>query len=143
MKYKVGDKIKVRSDLIVGQEYCDVFFIEEMKEYKGKEVTINSINYDIKEDNSLCCWTEEMFENEDCNNLEWIKVDNDQIKGVILQSDLSYQKIVKINPIEKHYGISYIKYTCPICNLMGNSHQVTKNQTNCELCGVNLNWKDI
>ena len=52
MKYKVGEKVIVRNDLIVGKTYEDVAFIKEMSKYKL--VTIKNSNknsYLINEDN--------------------------------------------------------------------------------------------
>jgi hypothetical protein len=40
MKYKVGDKVRVRDDLEVGQVYGDCEFIMEMKGFSGKIMTI-------------------------------------------------------------------------------------------------------
>lgn len=65
MKYKVGDKVRIRKDLIVDEIYGNESFVTGMKGMCGKVVTIDSVNegvelYRIKE-----CgynWTEEMFE---------------------------------------------------------------------------------
>lgn len=66
MKYKVGDIVKVRDDLIEENWYGEQDFIEDMSDYKGKYVTIARISgesdYEIKEDNGLWYWTDEMFE---------------------------------------------------------------------------------
>ena len=65
MKYKIGDKVKVRNDLKV-QRYGDRTFVERMEKYKGKLVTISEEFpgiYHIKEDkNENWDWTDEMFE---------------------------------------------------------------------------------
>lgn len=65
MKYKIGDKVKVRNDLKV-QRYGDKTFVERMEKYKGKLVTISEEFpgfYHIKEDkNENWDWTEQMFE---------------------------------------------------------------------------------
>ena len=67
MKFKVRDKVKVREDLVVGKRYDGWSFVEQMKEYKGRIVTIAKINefnysYDIVEDNGDCAWNDEMLE---------------------------------------------------------------------------------
>lgn len=65
MKYKVGDKVKVREDLEVDKRYGTEEFIEKMEEYKGKIVTIDTVNEDdyyIEEDKQTWSWTEEMLE---------------------------------------------------------------------------------
>ena len=72
-KYKVGDKVFVRDDLIVGKKYKmdgsdgdsdgENIFVSSMKYFKGKQVTIETISrgqYRIKE--SGFYWTDEMFE---------------------------------------------------------------------------------
>ena len=65
MMYKVGDKVRVRSDLKYGGFYGDRLFIGEMKYFIGKYVTIkevceNSRAYKIEE--TCFEWTDEMFE---------------------------------------------------------------------------------
>lgn len=66
MKYKVGDKVKVRNDLKVLKRYGDHTFVKRMEKYKGKLVTITDELpgfYHIKEDkNENWNWTEQMFE---------------------------------------------------------------------------------
>ena len=71
MKYKVGDKVRVRDDLICYELYkmhdSETYdsVNTEMQEFKGKEVTILADNsfgkYLIKEDNGEWHWTDEMF----------------------------------------------------------------------------------
>ena len=45
MQYKVGDKVKVRSDLKCEEYYDGVPFISEMNRFKGMEFTIARVNY--------------------------------------------------------------------------------------------------
>ena len=71
MKYKVGDKVRVRDDLEIGKWYsmnnCTFsdYVNSKMITFKGKEVTILADNcfgmYLIKEDNGEWHWTDEMF----------------------------------------------------------------------------------
>lgn len=64
MKYKVGDKVSVREDLVVDQLYGDDVFTPEMSSFKGQVVTITKIRenkYVIEEDCGDWLWTEEMF----------------------------------------------------------------------------------
>ena len=71
MKYKIGDKVRVRDDLICYEWYkmhdSETYdsVNTEMQEFKGKEVTILADNsfgkYLIKEDNGDYHWTDEMF----------------------------------------------------------------------------------
>lgn len=66
MKYKVGDKVRVRSDLEESKMYGCQSFLKQMEKYKGKLVTISEEYtgfYYIKEDkDENWCWTDEMFE---------------------------------------------------------------------------------
>ncbi len=65
MKYKVGDKVIVRSDLVVDTKYGFDTFIDDMTSSKGKQVTIKEVNNDrylIEEDNGKWNWTDEMLE---------------------------------------------------------------------------------
>lgn len=63
MKFKVGDKVRVRKDLIVGEEYGTNSFVKDMEHIRGKIVTIrrlHSTGYYIEEYGFG--WTDEMFE---------------------------------------------------------------------------------
>ena len=66
MRYEVGDKVRVRSDLEESETYGDQTFVKQMEKYKGKLVTISEEHprfYYIKEDkDENWCWTDEMFE---------------------------------------------------------------------------------
>ena len=43
MKFKVGDKVRVREDLEVGKDYGDYNVVEDMEKYKGKKIIINEV----------------------------------------------------------------------------------------------------
>ena len=65
MKYKVGDRVRVRSDLEIGAPYGDWLFSSGMNDYKGKVVTISVTyqnKYRVREDKERWAWTDEMFE---------------------------------------------------------------------------------
>lgn len=68
MKYKIGDKVKIREDLEVGKGYNDCTFIKDMEQYKGKIATIyycyDDDSYDIDLDDGAWFWTDDMLE--DC-----------------------------------------------------------------------------
>lgn len=64
MKYKIGDKVRVKEDLVVDQWYGDDIFCSGMDSFKGQTVTIKKIRenkYVIEEDHENWHWTEEMF----------------------------------------------------------------------------------
>lgn len=64
MKYKVGDKVRVRSDLKCEEHYGGVPFTSEMNRFKGMEFTITRVNnggyYEALE--TLYNFTDEMLE---------------------------------------------------------------------------------
>lgn len=67
------------------------------------------------------------------------------MNGVIKDSPLCYKRKVKVNPIARHYENlgeqPYIKYSCPVCDAVGNRpFSITEGTENCPLCGVALNW---
>ena len=65
MKYKVGDKVKVKEDLEIGKTYGGLTFSFQMREYRGQIVTIKTADddsYQIEEDELNWYWTEEMLE---------------------------------------------------------------------------------
>jgi len=72
MKYKVGDKVKVRDDLMVGNCYSYYAYCGNMVNFRGKTVTIKTVAYDfyrIEEDRQTSYWTDGMFEDvEDTDN---------------------------------------------------------------------------
>jgi hypothetical protein len=74
MKYKIGDKVRVREDLIHGREYGGITFY--MDDWKGEVVTISFVGsdyYEIAEDEDKWSWTDEMFEDVPDNNVGEIK----------------------------------------------------------------------
>ena len=69
MKYNIGDKVRIRKDLIVDKYYGEIDFIESMKKYLGKETIICAIDYKygkefgyLLKDCNLYTWTDEMLE---------------------------------------------------------------------------------
>lgn len=64
MKYKVGDKVKVRSDLKCEEYYGGITFNFEMNKFKGMEITIARVNcgghYEVLE--TPYNFTDEMLE---------------------------------------------------------------------------------
>ncbi len=67
MKYKVGDKVRVREDLHVHKTYGRSNFVDGMDKYRGKTVTIFASwedlkGYAIEEDGHAWIWADEMLE---------------------------------------------------------------------------------
>lgn len=75
MRYKAGDKVRVRKDLVVGKNYGGYDFVSSMEKFEGKIVTIESVDddhYHIEEDKFD--WVDEMLEPviTNWNKVEWI-----------------------------------------------------------------------
>lgn len=121
MKHKVGDKVKIRKDLIVDESYSvadhiECYFTEEMEKVKDKYdyVTIKSCSssnddrYQICEDSWGHWWTDEMFEETDRHKFEkWMRdlARLDDTKGVwdafndllvLKADDDSYEERLKV-----------------------------------------------
>jgi len=65
MKYKVGDKVRVRSDLVLGSYYGGYLFNRDMALKKGLETTVTAVfneYYLLKNDVDVWGWTDEMLE---------------------------------------------------------------------------------
>lgn len=65
MKYKVGDKVRIREDLVMGGNYGGSVAADDMADMGGSVVTIErvgNLGYYIEEDPDGYCWTDEMFE---------------------------------------------------------------------------------
>ena len=66
MKYKVGDKVRVRKDLVPGNKYDDVIYVSNMDKFKNEECVITSTDNEAYCINGLgYWWTEEMLESVD------------------------------------------------------------------------------
>jgi hypothetical protein len=65
--------------------------------------------------------------------------------GKVTEAEHAYQRITYVKPTAHHYEKQgekpYIKYGCPVCESLGNRHQVTHGTSNCLLCNVNLTWE--
>ena len=74
MKYKIGDKVLVRSDLEEGKTYGDEVVMSDMLYFKGKIVTIEHVDhpnhYRIKEDLDQWHWTDEMFNEKESEKIK-------------------------------------------------------------------------
>ena len=61
MKYKVGDKVRVRKDLEPGNEYGGVMYLSGMDEFKDREGIITNMD-DVSYQIGNFWWTDEMLE---------------------------------------------------------------------------------
>ena len=65
MKFKVGDKVRIRKDLKSGERYNGISFAVEMEKYRGKVAKITKIifdNYKLDIDDGEWCWSDNMLE---------------------------------------------------------------------------------
>ena len=82
IKYKVGQKVRVKGNIEVGSYSShNIYFADEMADYKGRIVTIKRANvfeeeyqYKIDADSSEWLWDEEWFESvNEVKNIEDLK----------------------------------------------------------------------
>lgn len=65
MKYKVGDRVRIREDLQPNVEYEGYYFVPDMGDFKGEIATVIKVcgdGYRINEDGGDWKWTDKMFE---------------------------------------------------------------------------------
>jgi len=104
MKYKIGDKVKVRKDLILGGNYGGYIFSRDMKGFKGKTFTIQKVGsdyYRVKEESFS--WTDEMFEPV-ITNLDKVKEEID-IKDVSKIGNPFCQAVHRVRDEENCIGM--------------------------------------
>ena len=89
MKYKVGDKVRIREDLVTGGNYGGSVAVDDMTDMGGSVVTIGRVGevhgYYIEEDPDEYCWTDEMFEpvEEELTAEEAIKIQAEMCRGIM------------------------------------------------------------
>ena len=126
MKYKVGDKVKVRSDLKIFDKYGKYVVIKEMQKFFGKVVTIADCLWDscrILEDNRNNGWTDEMFEEEMENKMDDINItinmenlskeERDTLLSLVEKANKPVNKVWKPEYDSDYY---FIRNNGQICN---------------------------
>lgn len=94
MKYKVGDKVKVRSDLKAYEIYGSNMLTKSMEKFAGKTVTISGVgitSYAIEE-MEVAYWTDEMLE-----PVEEMSVE----EAIRLQGEICMSLMCRECPIDK------------------------------------------
>ena len=113
MKYKVGDKVRVRTDLIVDKIYGAEKFISLMCEFKGRICTIKEFCgkcYLLEEDDDEWYWSDEMLEDVSNNEMDESKEFHDAFVEMI---DFAKEHLTK----EQFNEFIYTIYTCGIENV--------------------------
>ena len=87
MEYKIGDKVRVRKDLIPGNKYGNVLYVNSMDKFKDEECTITNMD-DIAYQINNCgyWWTDEMLELAENNIMEVNNMDRLGIYQYILSN---------------------------------------------------------
>lgn len=103
--YKVGDMVKIRKDLVVGEKYGKSFFVKYMEEYQGKYVEITNqvsgTRYRIDVDMGTWNWTKEMFEPV-CNNEIHITVKGLDTTAILKENrKIIRRSVAKCNPTDE------------------------------------------
>jgi hypothetical protein len=104
VKYKIGDKVIVRKDLIVETRYNGINFSADMGRFIGKVVTIGYENkhggYSIKEEKGFWehNWIDEFFEKKEKVIPETEEVTEDMANGLIEDTFVKPINVVYNNP---------------------------------------------
>ena len=121
MKYKIGDKVRVRKDLVVDNYYGGVCYVEYMDGFKGKECVITDMDgvaYQIGD----FWWTDEMLEPVDDlleYALEKLGMTENELRDEMNEDDEDMKKakeIVRINKEADTYCDSF-KWECQGCKV--------------------------
>ena len=98
MKYKVGDKVKIREDLVTDELYDKCFFNKNMQKFRGSILTIKKIvNIDPIENPVYVYKVEEDYDN-------WSFTDS-MIEGLVKEN-----KIIKEKDMRNFKIVNYKKY---------------------------------
>ena len=67
MKYKEGDKVRIKTNLVPDKKYGSNTFVSEMLEFTGKDTIVNTVSgnkyyLEIDKEKGCWCWTDEMLE---------------------------------------------------------------------------------
>ena len=110
MKYKIGDKVRVRKDLVPNSEYGGIVYVECMDKFKDKECVITYVDdtsYHIND--SKYWWTDEMLQPVENNIMEVNNMDRLGIyQHIISNLEDTYKK--KNSDYGNSVGDTYEKF---------------------------------
>ena len=125
MKYKVGDKVRVRKDLVLDNVYGGVCYVDAMDELKDKEAIITKVgNIAYQINNFTCWWSEEMLEPVNERTLleyalEKLGMSKEELENEMNEDDEDMKKakeIVRINKEADTY-CDLFKWECQGCKV--------------------------
>ena len=110
MKYKIGDKVRVRKDLVPNSEYGGIVYVECMDKFKDKECVITYVdNTSYHINDSKLWWTDEMLESVENNIMEVNNMDRLGIyQHIISNLEDTYKK--KNSDYGNSVGDTYEKF---------------------------------
>ena len=115
MKFKVGDKVRVRGNLVSGKTYNDCYFADSMRKYKSREACITEAwethsgsRYHI----DICtegffgpyCWSDDMLA------LPHAFTKSDLKDGMVVENREGNRYIVLNGAFMRHHGFCAFKY---------------------------------
>ena len=123
MKYKIGDKVRVRKDLVPNSEYGGVCYVEFMDKFKDKECVITNMDdTSYRINNSEFWWTDEMLEPVDDlleYALEKLGMTKEELKNEMNRNKEDEEKakeMVKLNKDTQAYCDSFER-VCQGCKV--------------------------
>ena len=105
MKYKIGDKVRVRKDLVPGNEYGGVTYLSGMDEFKDREGVITNMD-DVSYQIGDFWWTDEMLQPVDEGALlkyalEKLGMSKEELENEMNEDDEDIKKAKEIVRIDK------------------------------------------
>ena len=103
MKYKVGDKVRIRKDLKVGKKYGGCVFTEKMNNLVGETARITYVyrhNRKYQVDSSHHFWADEMFEEDKkkMNNNDSIRILINGNQVIALHMETGKKGVARCHP---------------------------------------------